>query len=123
MINKAIKKIKEEISKENIPYVKVIGEFLLQYLESNPEAAVKIINTEKTIIKSLTEMQKEARKKKSVNCAILTDQEGFEIVLKYFDIDGKVKNNAPVTKVTEERVVQEKDKSSIDFDVSLDDLI
>ncbi|WFD11992.1 Cas9 inhibitor AcrIIA9 family protein [Tepidibacter hydrothermalis] len=113
MITKAIKKINTEIKKsKNNSYVKVVGEFLLEHLNANPEAAENIMNTEKTITKSLDEMRKAAVKKKVGNCAVLTDQEGFEIVLKYFGIDTKLD-----TKSTEDA------KTDIDFDVKLEDLI
>lgn len=124
MITEAIKKIKEEMQKENNPFVQVIGEFLIKQIEANPGAAVKIVNSDKSIIKSLDEMQKEARKKKVGNYAVLTDQEGFDIVLKYFGI--KI-NSEPVkvenTEKYSEKVIPFKKNKTVDFDVSLEDFI
>jgi hypothetical protein len=123
MISKAIEKLKSEMSKNNNPYVQVVGRFLLQHLEVNPGAGEKILQEGKTIAKSLDEMRKVAEKKKDGNYAILTDQEGFEVVLKYFGVTGQVivPSTAPVeVKKTSEIKTSSKD---IDFDVSLDDFI
>lgn len=125
MIEKAIEKLKAEMTKNNNPYVQVVGQFLIDYVTENPVVAEKLLKEDKTIIKSLDEMKSAAKKKQSGGCAVLTDQEGFEIVLKYFGIDGKVKPSAPTIKLTEEPAIQKTDKSKadIDFDVSLDDFI
>lgn len=122
MLEKAIGKIKSEMNKENNPYVKVVGEFLLQYLNENPEAAEKILATDKSIVKSLTEMRKAAEKKKVGNCAVLTDQEGFGIVLKYFEIDAPAGQHIECS--TAPRVAEPvKKESEIDFDVKLEDFL
>jgi hypothetical protein len=115
-MQKAIAKVKAEMEKENNPYVKVVGQFLLQHLDKNPSDAEKIIITEKTILKSLDEMRKAAEKKKVGNCAVLTDEEGFTIVLKYYGIDGK-----PVA--FESPVVAPVPVTSTKFDVKLDDFL
>lgn len=119
MLEKAILKIKTEMEQNNNnSYIQIVGEFLLRYLESDPSAAEKILTEEKTIAKSLDEMRKAAEKKKVGNCAVLTDQEGFEIVFKYFGIEAgaakvEVKNHAATRPV----------KKNIDFDVKLEDLL
>ncbi|SFH36460.1 hypothetical protein SAMN05660649_04914 [Desulfotomaculum arcticum] len=123
MFNNAMTKIRSEITQNpNNPYVQVVGEFLIKHLEANPEAAEKIINQDKTIRKSLDEMRKVAEKKKVGNCAVLSDQEGFTVVLKYFDIDEDaalpVPAAAPVVSPPAAAVL-----SSVDFDVKLDDLL
>lgn len=127
MIEQAINKLNDEMNKNKNPYVQVVGQFLVQHIKANPEVANKILQDGKTIMKSLDEMRKEAEKKKVGNCAVLTDQEGFEIVLKYFDINGKIGTVSPVKvekqtdiKPTEGNI---KPKKSIDFDVNLDELI
>ena len=122
MLNEAIKKIKDEMDKNNNPYIKVVGEFLLQHLNTNPEAAEKVLDKEKSIIKSLDEMRKAAEKKKVGNCAVLTDEEGFEIVLKYFGIKGSA--GAIQIPVKETIIKAEaKEHKGIDFDVKLDDFL
>ena len=82
MLKNAISKIQSEMDKNvNNPYVQVVGGFLLQHLKSNPESSEKIMAADKTIAKSLDEMRKAAEKKRVGNCAVLTDQEGFSVVL------------------------------------------
>jgi hypothetical protein len=86
----AIEKLIDEIQKNNNPYVQVIGRFLIDHVNANSSSAEKILANDKTIIGSLDEMRKEAEKVKVNNCAVLTDQQGFAIVLEYFGIDGVV---------------------------------
>ncbi|WP_284641210.1 hypothetical protein [Paenibacillus silviterrae] len=87
MLNKAVEKLNTEIEKENKPYVTAIGNFLLQHLQSKPHDAEKILSQDKSIVKSLDAMRAVAEKNKVGNCAVLTDQEGFAIVLNYFGIE------------------------------------
>lgn len=117
MIEKAIEKIKNEMEKnKNNPYIQVVGYFLLQRLKQNQGAAEKILQEGKTIAKSLDDMRKVAEKKKVGSCAVLTDQEGFETVLKYYGI------NAPVPEpVLKEEPKKEEPKD--DFNYSLDDFL
>ncbi|MBY0054112.1 hypothetical protein H7K32_21095 [Brevibacillus agri] len=86
----AIAKIKAEMdgNKSN-PYIKLVGDFLLGHIEITPGAAEKIMAADKTIAKSLDAMKAEARKKQHNGMAMLTDVEGFAIVLKYFGIEGQ----------------------------------
>lgn len=107
MLQNAISKLKTEMEQSNNnPYIQVVGEFLLKHLVSNPGSAELINNPDKTIGGSLDAMKKEAEKKKVGSCAVLTDDEGFAVVLKYFGIE-------PAT--------ESKPKPA--FDVSLDDLL
>lgn len=87
MINKAITKINDEMKKENNPYVKLIGEYLLEVIKNNETAAEKILDKDKSIMKSSEEMRKAAEKVKVGNMAMISDEEGFSIVLKYFGIE------------------------------------
>jgi hypothetical protein len=123
MLKKAIKKLKSEMSKNNNPYIQVVGGFMLQHLNENPERAEKILQEGKTIEKSLEEMKNAAKKKQVGGCAMLTDQEGFEIVLKYFGIDGLVKDAAIATVQVKMETIERVSGKVIDFDVSLDDFI
>ncbi|MBB6218208.1 hypothetical protein HNQ80_004348 [Anaerosolibacter carboniphilus] len=125
MLEKAISKLRTEMGQNNAnPYIQVVGQFLLSHLESNPDTAEKIMNSEKTIAKSLSEMEKEAKKKKVGNCAVLTDQEGFGIVLKYFGIEGQVVNRPIEIKAVEANMAEPTaKKATTDFDVKLEDFL
>jgi hypothetical protein len=126
MLEKAIAKIKSEMDQnKNNPYVQVVGGFLLQHLKEHPESAEKIAKPEKTIVKSLDEMKKAAEKKKVGNCAVLTDEEGFEIVLKYFGIEAvAVKYETPqAIPVTVPTPGAKPVNLEMDFDIKLEDLL
>jgi hypothetical protein len=126
---KAIEKLKSEMAKNaDNTYIQVVGGFLLQHLESNPQEAEKILATDKTIAKSLNEMQKEASKKKVGNCAVLTDQEGFVIVLKYFGMKAAAPKTSPAASIKEsqekkEQAPKPQPNSLDDFDIKLEDLL
>lgn len=100
MIAKAIEKIETEMKKyEKDRSVQSIGNFLLQQLSENPGNAEKIIDIDKSIVKSMDYMRKEvektivkAKKTGGITCMI-TDAEGFEIVLKYYGIVEKKEND------------------------------
>lgn len=118
MLDKAIEKIKKEMDQnKGNSYIQVVGEFLLQQLDANPGIAENISADDKTIAKSLDAMRKVAAGEKTGNYAVLTPQEGFEIVLKYFDITAEVKES-PVIKENN----QPKKKETA-FDVRLEDLL
>jgi hypothetical protein len=123
MKSQTIDKINTEMKKDKNPYVQVIGQFLLQHVESNPGSAEKIMAKDKTIIKSLAAMQTEAQKKKVGNCAVLTDQEGFAIVLKYFGIEGTVETSTPAKKEHNEQQAESTPTKSDNFDIKLEDLL
>ena len=124
MKSEAINKLRNEMeSNKSNSYVQVVGQYLLQYLETNPNDGEKILDTEKTILKSLDAMKSEATKKKVGNMAVLTPQEGFDIVAKYFGLNG-IKAPENVTKTVESDKKAAKSVSDdIDFDVSLDDFL
>ncbi|MNK79716.1 hypothetical protein D3C87_993920 [compost metagenome] len=100
-MQEAINKLQEEIRNSNNAYVKVIGEFLISHINAFPAAADKVMATDKTILNSLDAMKQEAQKIQHNGMAMLTDAEGFTIVLKYFGIE----------------------EQSAVFDVKLDDLL
>lgn len=121
----AVKKLKDEMKKEKSSYVQVIGKFLLQFIEVNPTEAEKILAEGKTIKGSLDTMRKEAEKQKVGNVAVLSDQEGFSAVLKYFGIIGTVPASPLVAMapVESKEEVKPKETSSVNFDVSLEDFL
>lgn len=97
MLAEAKKKLQDEMAKSNNSYVNVVGSFLLNHIESHPEEAEKIMQDGKTVAGSLDSMKKEAESRKVDGCAVLTDQEGFAIVLKYFGCDRKATVSHAVT--------------------------
>lgn len=124
MLEKAIEKLKTEIdSSKNNSNIKVIGEFLLRQLKIDNTSAEKVLQDGKTIKGSIGEMSKVARTKAVDGCGMLTDQEGFEIVFKYFDIKFTPLTVIPIpieiTKVPAAPVVQI-EKPGIKFNVELD---
>lgn len=98
-MQKAIDKLKLEIEKESKnPHVRLIGECLIEYIQSDPHIAYVIANTEKTIVNSLKVVNKEAEKKLSENSnlirnaserpvtIIMASEEIMNIVANYFEI-------------------------------------
>lgn len=88
MLEQAKAKLTAEMdqNKDN-SYIQVVGKFLLNHLETHPGSAERILAPDKTIGKSSDAMRKEAEKKKNGNCAVLSDEEGFAVVLQYFGIE------------------------------------
>ena len=117
-MQEAVAKINSEMAANNNPYVQVIGQFLLQHLEKNPQDADKILKDEKSILNSLEAMRKVAEEKMVGNCAVLTDQEGFAVVLNYFEMDGQVESAS--TAIPAKNPIT---KTDIDFDVKLEDYL
>lgn len=120
MLNSAISKIKTEMEQSNNnSYVRVVGEFLLCHLNSNPGSADKIMADGKTIAKSQGDMRKAAEKKKDGNCAVLTDAEGFAVVLEYYGVSG-----APIlASVPVPTQLPELSKDETSFNIRLEDLL
>ena len=110
MLEQAINKVQAEMdSSPESRDIQAIGSFLLSYLRSKPEHAENILDPGKTLQKSFAHMRDVAMQKyRQGNTAWLSDEEGFEIVLQYFDIasSGTVK---PIPKSS--------------FDVRLEDLL
>ncbi|MEG2289944.1 MAG: Cas9 inhibitor AcrIIA9 family protein [Clostridium sp.] len=120
-ITNAIEKINQEIKKENSEFVRVIGAFLINLIKNNEEAAKMIMNQDKTIMGSLNEMSKEAKKKAVKGCAMLSDEEGFGIVLKYYGITQEVEKE--VNSSNKVISINEYKKESKELDINLDDLL
>jgi hypothetical protein len=124
VLSQAKAKLTAEIEQsKNNPYVQVVGQFLLGYVDGNPHDAEKILVTDKSIAKSLDTMRKEAEKKKVGNCAVLTDQEGFAVVLKYFDIKPGSVIIPSDFRTPAAPQPEPKSKPNDDFDIKLEDLL
>lgn len=85
MVEKAMEKLTAEMAQNEMnPYVQVVGQHLIAYLEETPEHASEILSEGKTILKSLDVMRRYAETKRVGNVTVLTDAEGFAVVLQYF---------------------------------------
>lgn len=125
-LQEAISKLQTEMEpSKRHSYVRAVGNFLLKYLNANPDSADKILDPEKTITKSLAAMKTEAKKNQVDGCAVLTDAEGFAVVLDYFGIEHNGQPSAlPGNRVLQQFVTQPAAaKENITFDVKLEDLL
>ncbi|QLY79201.1 hypothetical protein [Clostridium intestinale] len=136
MVDKAIEKLKEEISKNSSnQYIKFIGDFLIKYISEQHEAGEKILVEGKTIGGSMNHMASLARKraeesrnkstkKETMVTEMFTPNEGLEIVLKYFDINESLEAIEEVPEAIEIKTDPTPKKiDEIDFDISLDDFL
>lgn len=105
MVEKAIAKLQQEMQANKIhPYLLTIGNFLMESVNGDPTIAEKILVENKTIIGSMKAMRKVAEKNKIDNhCAVLTPEQGFKVVLDYFDI--KAKDTTPVAMTVAPKMV------------------
>lgn len=112
---KAIEKLQIEMNQnKGNAYVQAIGKYLTQQIVKYTMAAEAILATDKTIKKSLDFMRSEAQKKAVNGFAMFTPEEGFTLVLKFFEI--KVETiETPELKIPT--------KKSSRFDVKLDDFL
>lgn len=130
MIEKAIEKIKKEMGqKRDNAYIQTIGEFLLKQIEINRNAAESINAGSKTIEKSLKEVEAIARKKAVNGCAVMSDNEVFGIVKKYYGFEA-IQDKILQVELDEIRedcsVESEKIKNNVvkvNFSASLDDYL
>lgn len=121
MLQEAITKLQTEMEQnKSNGYIQLVGDYLIKFLGTNPEAAEKILVEDKTINKSLDHMRKVAEKKMTGNYAMLTPEEGFKAILEYFVIKSEVVIEAPVPPKLENVPAASK---AVDFDIKLDDLL
>lgn len=86
-VNKAIAQIHDEMETNQNSYVRNVGNFLINYLEIDPGAADNILTEGKTITQSIGAMREVAKENKVDGVGVLSDAEGYEVVLRYYDID------------------------------------
>lgn len=132
MIEKAIEKIKAEMEqKRDNAYIQAIGDYLLKQVEVNKDVAEKIIKEDKSIEKSLKEVEKIARRKEINGCAVMHDNEVFKIVREYYKFEA-VQDKFIQVEVEEihEQINEEKKDSkdkikviNVDFSSSLEDYL
>ena len=131
MYEEAKKKIKEEIkANEDNDFVKVIGEYVLKNIEVNKATAKGIVSGKKTIDECCKVMKEEAEKRikqrKGHQCVVLSDEEGFALVRKYFELEGVQTEIEERLKEVEEVVIKESATEKLEhseFNVSLEDFM
>lgn len=107
-VEEAVHKLDLEMEKEKKnPYVTVIGEYLVNFIRNNEHNAPEFLNEKKTISGAIDKMKSAARKNATRGVGMLTDEEAYNIVLKYYEVKEK-----PVLKAISKKKV----------DISLDDL-
>lgn len=117
--NKAIAKLDAEMEKEKRNHaIAVIGEYLINLITARPEIAEKLADSKDTLAGAYEAMRTEARKKMYNNCAVLTDEEGFEIVCEYFGIDYQPPGTDKIAKQA-----AQPEKTAPALDIELDDLL
>ncbi len=98
MLQQALQKLNAEISSadKKHKYIPVVGGFLINHVRNNPDHANLIMAEGKTLAGSVQAMAAEAKKIAFQGCGVLTDEDGFNIVLRYFGIDVPKKEPEPV---------------------------
>ena len=87
MIEQAIAKINEEMQKDpSNSYLEIIGQHVIDQC-GNENVANAVMNEKKTLAGAMKEVMTVAKTKTHGNYAVLTDDEVFEIVEKYFKIE------------------------------------
>ncbi|WP_281885624.1 hypothetical protein [Paenibacillus sp. YYML68] len=87
MLKEALNKLQAEVTaKPKDKYVAVVAAFLMNHVRSNPQHAELILAQGKNIEGSVSAMKEEARKQQQNGVGVLTDEEGFATVLKYYGV-------------------------------------
>ncbi|WP_044480472.1 hypothetical protein [Paenibacillus antibioticophila] len=96
MLQEALRKLQKEITdSKGDDYTNLVGSFLMDHIRQNPHHAPLIVAEGKSVAGSLKAMQTEASKKKKGNFAMLTPDQGFAVVLKYYGISSKKSASEP----------------------------
>jgi len=123
MVSEAIQAIQNEIdSEKDNPCIKVIGEFLIEYIRRHPAVAGAIYNSGKYLTGAYKAIEDYARKKpRHGNCVAVAPDEAFEQVLKFYGIEHT--DNGPVFQsrflqdapVTPNAAVEERSSFTLDL--------
>lgn len=116
MLADAIQRIENEIdSEKSNPNIKIIGEFMIQYIQLNPSAAAVVCTNGKFLSGAYKAIEDYARKKpRHGNCVAVSPDEGFEQVLKYFGIEHNSHTGAVIQSkfLSEANMASSEDKTS-----------
>lgn len=87
MLQEALRKLQEEIASANGDgYVEAVGAMLINHIRKHPHHAPLVTIEGKSISKSIDAMAAEAKKRAKNNRAVLSDAEGFAVVLQYYGV-------------------------------------
>lgn len=87
MIDKAIKKLTEEMMQMDTPFAIAIEEHLTGICKT-PAVAEKILDPDKTLKGACKYIEEQARKQVSGNgTAVISDQDGYRMAEEYFGIE------------------------------------
>lgn len=118
MLQAAVEKLQAELQTNSAPYIQVIGEYLIHHVTAVPTTAENILAERKTIAGAFQAMASEAQRRvtREENAreamVVLTDQEGLEIVLTYYGIEGGVLQDGPPTAEVSEQPAKMKKASA-----------
>lgn len=114
MKKEALERLQEEMNQnQNNPQILYIGNYLKDYIEQDPSTSEKFLDGQKTIRGSLEKMLTEARKIAVNNCAMFTPEEGFKLVLDYFNVSQLENRNNIVELPIKDENPQKQIKTSI----------
>lgn len=85
-MKKSVRKLKEEVKQEKSPYVQVIGDFLVDHIDNNPDFGKYVLREGRTIVGSLEYVKSFAQKEQVNGVAVMADDAVFKHVLKYFKL-------------------------------------
>lgn len=135
MIEETIKKIKEEMEKSKVPYIQAIGNYVINQIEVNGDAAKEVVEGKKTLKGAFEKVMELARKNATAmnifqgavgggtRCAVLTDEEVYKQVREYYGFE--VEQQATKVVINEDVNVKEpvKEEEHKNFKVDLKDLL
>ena len=115
----------QKSKKSKQPQERAIAEYLMAYIEKNPDQAGKLLDESKSISKMLANVKAEARKQATSGCACIASYEVFEWVRDYYDLVGaEPDDDVPDRRETPPAaapIAPPKKKARV-LDVNLDDL-
>lgn len=95
----------ETLKQTDKKYAKVIGEYLLNRTEKDEILLEKLVNTNKTLMGCLNYIKGEARKQAEDGCAVMLDDDVYNLAVHYFLEDNI--NREPRSAKKEETVEEE----------------
>lgn len=104
MVQEALKKLQAEITSSKDPAIDAIGSYIMNYVRSNPEHADLFLAEKKNLAGGCQACYEEARKKAQNNRAMMSGEEVFRIVLKYYGVPVPEEKQAAVEAPTKPKI-------------------